>query len=257
MRAVQFGVDSLALSVDEVWLAGFSGGASLALYNAMQTKNKITGLFLVSPCFKLRNPYAPFAPLLAKLSRYTHIPMWMEGFDHDTYAKYAAYPMNLAAQAHRLATAVRKLLTQRTYDRPLWMMLSADDETLDSDLARKLFLQQPNAANRLLWYSREAHPVIEPRIVNRSSCFPAENILDFSHTCLHISPDNPIYGRHSERLGPLLTPKTKPTGSATIYRGALSPENRARYLIRRTSYNPDFAYMTAEMDDFIDKNIGM
>jgi esterase/lipase len=249
LNTVKFGFDSLAREVDNIWAAGFSGGASLALHHALKDVD-ITAMVTISPSLQLCNPYARYARLLRLLSHYANIPIWLDALDNDDYTKYGTYPVNLAAQAHRLAHTVHHLLETQTYDHPLWMTLSADDETTDSHLAKKVFLQQPNAANRLLWYCAEPQLSIEPRVIHRNSAFPDEHVLDFSHTSMQISPENPHYGRMGDYVPPLYTPKND-IEDRTIYRGALTKKNLAKHVMRRLTYNPDYVFMMSQLDAFI------
>ena len=93
--------------------------------------------------------------------------------------------------------------------------------------------------------------------MQRTSCYPEHNILDFSHTCLAISPQHPHYGTDGqfnepqacEVLWSRLWERHKTKKPFRL--GALSRYNARHYRIQRLRYNPDFNSMMQLIDKFI------
>ena len=51
-KAEAYGADKLAAEADEIYLAGFSAGGTLSIYQALRD-NRVSGLFLFSPALKI------------------------------------------------------------------------------------------------------------------------------------------------------------------------------------------------------------
>ncbi|NNM59934.1 MAG: hypothetical protein HKM04_08990 [Legionellales bacterium] len=246
--SIEFGINSLRQEVDEIWLGGLSGGASLVLHSAL-THSDVQGLLLFAPSLKLKNPLAPFLPSLDFVHKKLSIPYWPEIQEENDYAKYRSYPLHFGAQAHKLTHLIQQETRQKKLSCPLWVILAEDDETICNKAVMRFFLNTPHPASRLLIYAKYVQNQPDKRIIYRNSHFPHENILDFSHACLTFSPENSHYGRHGDYLPPLH--EAKKTANHAEYRGALSRYNLKQYRIRRLSYNPDFQTMMKQLSDFM------
>lgn len=249
IATVEFGLNSLKQKVDELWIGGLSGGADLALISAF-TRKDIAGLILFAPSIKLKNLLAPLTTTLNQLSKRFQLDYWPD-LDHEQdYAKYRSYPIHFAAQAHKVTTVTRRLAKKQKLSCPAWIAVSEDDETVCSKATLKFFNSCMNPKDRLLWYAKKAPVIEDPRILYRTSYFPSENILDFSHACLTFSPENNHYGPQGDFLPPLHVPTTLLMDTSE-YLGALTRHNLKHFVIRRLLFNPDFAAMTSELDSFL------
>tara|TARA_B100000989_G_scaffold298629_1_gene288836 strand:+ start:9772 stop:10848 length:1077 start_codon:yes stop_codon:yes gene_type:complete len=249
-RAVSYGIEAMSMDVENIYLLGFSGGATLSLCQAFNNA-PIKGLFLFAPSVKLTARFAWIARWLHHAGKLFPRCGWYVLKDDSNYAKYESCPYNMAYQAYRITQDLAKLRNSSTLTIPMFMVLSDDDETIDSDAAKRFFLRQPEEKNRLLIYSKKEQSCDDIGVEYRNSSYPEQQILDFSHVCLLVPPDNPHYGKYGDYF-----PPPRFLGKADnrpVYAGALSKENMRSYATRRLTYNPDYDYMTRCMDDFIAK----
>lgn len=251
IASVQCGLNSLRQEVDEVWMGGLSGGASLALYMAL-IHSDIRGLFLFAPSLKLKSPLAPFLPAINFVHNKFSRSYWPAIQEENDYAKYRSYPLSLAVEAHKLTRFMRKETSQKPLSCPLWMILADSDETICNKTATQFFLKTSHPESRLINYAAHHYQPPDKRVTYIDSHFPNKNILDFSHACLTFSPENNHYGEYADYLPPLHIPKKAPE-SMTEYRGALSRYNLNHYRLRRLCYNPDFAPMMKQLTGFMTK----
>lgn len=249
IKATEFGIKSLKLSVENVWIGGMSGGGSLALYQALHDPH-IKGTILFAPSLKLNHWLSSFSPLLLRINHYLKLNYWPEKDDETDYAKYHSFPLHFAAQAHVLAQTVRALTQKKALKSPLFMVLTAEDETIDSVTALKFFEQQKNSLNCLIWYGSQAKNFSNKEIIYRKSQHLNDNILDYSHASLVFSPNNPHYGIEGDYLPNLHVP-TKTITDNEVYFGALTPYNLKNYKLRRLMYNPDYTFMTQKFTEFL------
>lgn len=189
---VQAQVAALRRDVDQIWLGGFSTGANLVLESAYEDP-QIAGLLLFSPGFK-SFPFDWLAPLAS------HVRPWMVTPDgpreSQNAVRYMNVPTNGFSQFYRTSTRARSLLRDRTYDKPVFMVVAQHDSVLDTDYLLDTFHGRfTNPSSRLVWYG-EPPPGSEDdlRILTRSDRLPALRISQFSHMGVMFSPTNPLYG---------------------------------------------------------------
>jgi esterase/lipase len=236
IKAVNYGVKSLAKEVENIYLLGFSLGGMLAIQQAYSNP-AIKGLILIAPVLKIIRKFAPFAkyyPLVAWMHESLN---WYQIRPQTSYAKYESYPWNGAAQIFEYVKKMRASCKQ-ALSIPLLMVLTADDETICYKTALEFFQQQTHLNSRLILYSNNHERFSDQRIMIRKSALPAENILNFSHTCLSISPQNSHFGKQGDYSS---------TNHAKCYGATLHEKNG----MHRLSYNPDFDWMTNQISEFL------
>lgn len=181
-----------------VYLGGFSTGANLALAYAAKDPD-IKGLVLFSPAFRSSESYDWATPWLA------HFKTWILAPDNSrpqqSPVRYHNVPTNGFAQFYRSSVAVRRLIEQQDFDRPVVIVLTEQDSVVDVRYVRELFQRRfTHAASRLIWYG-QAEPAgdrdaaQQHRILTRSDRIADERISQFSHMGILFSPANPLYGR--------------------------------------------------------------
>ncbi len=249
LQAVEYGIRSFAGIAKHTYIFGFSGGASLALYHALQGA-AIKGLFLIAPSIKLRAKSVGMAKFL-KLTGYIKPEYrWFIRAEEQDYSKYESIPYNLAHQAHRLTQVIQQQIKRAFLYTPVYMAISADDETISATAAEKFFKKALTPHKHLLIYSKEKKHSTDPDTEYRNSCHPEAGIVDYSHVCIQISPDNPHYGIDGDyQIEPLYKGKKKIN---SMVRGAVSKANIRKYATTRLSYNPDFNYFLQSVDDFLE-----
>jgi len=254
LQTVSYGVHSLAKEVSDVYLVGFSTGASLALYQSLQYKNLIKGVIGLSPAIKIRSAFDFMSHWYRWFLWCSPRAAWLHQDSQETIdaVKYRSVPFNAIYQVFLLAKAIQHYRS----DIPLFFGLSRDDETVCSQTAIQFFKSLSNAKNKMLIYAPTPEKQMDSRIITKNCYLPDQHILNFSHSCIPISPDNVYYGRAGEYFyaSKAGTPATL-FGNFTplhqkfyqmLYQMHLTPVQHARL-----TYNPDFLQLTKHIIDFI------
>ncbi|MGB6977132.1 MAG: alpha/beta fold hydrolase [Gammaproteobacteria bacterium] len=242
LKAVDYGICDLAQKVEDVYLAGFSLGGTLAIHHALQ-KPFIKGLLLFSPAIQLKDRFDAFMRWHHWLRWIVPPIRWYRRNPQHTYAKYESFAFNAAYQIYLLIQHNYQLLAKKRLEMPLFVVASQDDETIATHALQTFFNNQRHPDSRMIYYGNKSTLIDDSRILLRPSAYPELRILDFSHTCIPIAPSNPHYGQQGDyqdfqHYHYKVTPKNR-----EIYLGATHRNNLRRHIIQRLSYNPDFAFM--------------
>ena len=130
-------------------------------------------------------------------------------------------------------------------------MYNGDDESVNAEYTLGWFRKQPNEKNRCLYYTNETSPPKGDNLISKTCVYPEQRILDFSHTCITVSPDNRYLGQRGDFVDFQHYPKGQPPKHTEVYQGSIQPRNLVKHVIQRLTYNPDFHGMMAEVDEFI------
>lgn len=252
LKSLNFGIKSLAKQVENIYLVGYSLGGLLALYGALENNDKIKGIILIAPALKARNPLKFF---LAKYHRaFSWLgkrAKWFRIKDADNFAKYNSFAFNAGHQARKLLHVVNAKLKQTKLNIPMFVVISKDDETISYSGILSFFQATKNPDSRLLIYTNDQIDGLDPRILVRPSLFPHLNIINFSHSCLTISPENTFLGAQSQYVDMNHYPDGHQLHLEKFTLGAITKENLKRCVISRLSYNPDFNFMLKSLEDFL------
>lgn len=245
LATVAFGLDSFNQESDQTYYLGISTGALLGLNQAIQEK-KLAGLFLISPACQL----TPFSQVGVYFFRLLQLMLKKQSWSAQLrktvdYAKYTRFPVNAAWQVERLIRATMPLAFKKNLNTPVFMAVSADDEVVNPQIALRYFLSQSHPRSRCVFYSNRSVKLADQRIVVLSSAHTEDKIVDFSHICLHISPDNPHWGRHGDN-----PQETQGDPHQAFYQGSLSSQ-RKYPAFRRLSYNPYFDQLLEQIKLFL------
>jgi len=249
-KAVAYGADCLAAEVDELYLAGFSAGAALSVYQAARDE-RVRGLFLFSPAFEISR-LAKWANLHKLYSRLLPNAAWVSRMqDRDIY-KYESFCKNAAAQMYALTQALPK----RALDIPVFAVASADDATVNSAATLRFMQREHHPCSRLVWYSTERIEQANVEWVN--SAVPEARILSSAHTAIVVPPEDDHYGPAGEYANCLhYLPHDKAGYAACrartgeLWYGEVQPQNLRHGPLRRLTFNPRYAEMEASMRKFI------
>ena len=138
----------------------------------------------------------------------------------------------------------------------MFLAISADDAEVDAGAARDWFCRRLSGPRQLIWYTGPRRPAPIARSSSRRSSAVPPDILDFSHVALPIAPDNPRYranggypdcAHYYWENSPnwlICVDPTKTSANTGLRYGEITPTNLQRHLVRRLTYNPDFAAMT-------------
>jgi len=260
-KTVAYGAYQLSKEVDELYLAGYSTGATLAIYQRLRD-TQVQGLFLFSPALQIssRAACANFHKLYSWM-----LPSakWLNILpDLDIY-KYESFPKNAAAQMYALTKILSAKLMHHGIDVPVFTAASVDDVTVSSASTIKFMRQVKHPASKLVLYANNATRPPENFSVGKlevvNSAFPAQRILSSAHTALLLPPDDVYYGEggtYSNCLhyypDDLEKYATCLRHSAQVNQGEITPMNLKMGTLRRLMYNPNFAALQTSMRQFID-----
>lgn len=260
-KAVAYGADRLAEEADEVYLAGFSAGGALSIYQSLRD-DRVQGLFLFSPALEV-SPRAKWAHLHKLYSWLNPPAKWVSiQPDRDIY-KYESFPKNGAAQIYALTRKLGTQLQAHPISIPVFAAASQDDTTANAATTIELIARARHPSSRLALYSTApgnpmpAIPAERLELVN--SVFPEQKILSSAHTAIVLPAGDAHYGVAGEYANCAhYYPGDIEKYTACIkhpeqaWQGELTEKNLATGLLRRLMYNPNFAALEASMRRFID-----
>ncbi len=186
-------IQILKADVDEVYLGGFSTGANLVTSAAMKDRD-ITGLVLFSPAFSAKSNLAPLSPLYALYEPW----FWVRSPSRiKNITRYSPVPSNAFAQYYYTSRDVKHALTERTFDKPVFMVLSESDSVVDVDKVAHLFSTRfTHSRSRLIWFGNRAK-FKDHRVLVWDPKVPEFNVSNYSHMGLLFKVDNAYYGYKS------------------------------------------------------------
>jgi esterase/lipase len=131
--AVDYAILQLSREVNNIYLTGFSLGGLLATNVAVQRPNTFKALILLSPLFKFKFKFPAAIPLVNSLSHWIPRLRWLNYADDSVQVRYISYPVNAVYQIKKLLDRVNKKLAINKISLPLFIMQSAEDQTVDAD----------------------------------------------------------------------------------------------------------------------------
>jgi esterase/lipase len=254
-RSHQHLLELLQARCQQVYLLGYSAGATLSLYQALRNPS-ILGLFLFSPAMSI-SPLARLAGPLDRLGRYWPRLRWFDVQPDTDCFKYESLPNRAVAEAYRLTRVLRQLEELSERRTPLFVAASEQDATLDSRATLDWFSQQI-APRRLLYYTT-GQPQVPEFVRCIPSCLPELGIRSFSHNALIQSPHNLHYGANGRQRSCLHyynTDSIKYTRCRAGEEDCLGEMFDAAadcQVLRRLSYNPLYQNLLEELDGFIER----
>jgi len=271
-KAVAYGTDRLAGEVDEVYLAGYSAGGTLSVYQGLRD-DRVRGLFLFSPAFKI-SPRAALANLHKLYSWLIPSGKWLDiKPDRDIY-KYESFPKNAAAQMHALTKELSTQLRQHEVGIPVFAAASVDDATVNTSATLEFMARSRHPSSKLVLYTTapEKFPPDIPaekratgefrgtaklELVN--SVVHEQKILSSAHTAIVLPGYDAHYGVAGEYANCVhYYPDDMEKYTACIkhpeqaLQGEVTEQNLKAGILRRLMYNPNFAALKVSMRQFID-----
>lgn len=255
IQAVRYGVEALRRNTDHIYLAGYSTGAALSIYHALQD-SQIKGIVLLAPAIKIRDPIDSMVNWRWLVKYITSHREWISKDKEIDYVKYQSVPFNPVVQLSSLINVIIKLNQNHPLNCPVFMAMSREDETVSSHDAINFFSSLRNADNRMLLYSSCDHRYPDPRIQTRLTHYPDLHIKHLSHVSIPFAPDNLHYGQYGDYCE-----ASRIHSSKTIYGAYNRIETRIYDVLyhigllknkRSTlTYNPDFDYLANQIINFV------
>ncbi len=208
----------------------YSTGANLVTSYA-STDESIQGLLLFAPAFRPINPLTG----LAQFAKY--IVNWGTYRQENNYLRYNSFAMGGVDKYHESTVQVNETLDSKPYSKPVFMILSEADGTIDSEYAYQQFSQRmPNNDSHLVWLGEVERA--DSRSTTYSMQLPALHITTGSHMAMLYSPDNTEYGQNPKQILCLSKDKTRCRSDEVWF--AERGYQTANKVTARTSYNPHF-----------------
>ena len=246
---------ALQRDVDTVYLGGFSTGANLALEYAYENP-EIAGLVLFSPGFKSSSALDWLAPWV------TWIRPWLLAPDGhrpmQNGVRYLTAPTNAFGQFYLTSRAARRLIDDRPYERPVFMVLAQHDSVLDTPYLLDVFQRRfVHPASRLIWYGDAPDGLTATgRVLVRPDRLPAQRISQFSHMGMLFSPANPLYGEAGS-LRICWNGQDAPQTESCLQGGPVWYSDwgyrEAGKVHARLTFNPYFEWQTSVMAGVLDR----
>jgi len=259
-RAVAYGADMLAREVDELFLAGFSAGGALSVFQSLHDE-RVRGLFLFSPAFKIASK-AAWANWHKPYSWLTPPAKWVGIMpDRDIY-KYESFPKNAAAQMHALTQELNNQPLLHKLNLPVFIAASADDTTTAPSATLNFMARLRHPSVKLVYYTSDGgkhiHGFPEEKLELVNCVLPGQRILSSAHTAIVLPPDDPHYGLTGDYSNcthyyPAEMEKYTRCLShpAEVLQGEITGPNLAAGTLRRLMYNPHFDRLKISMRQFI------
>lgn len=189
-KIVTQAVDNFAQQTQSLYIAGYSTGGTLALDYMAQTNSSLDGLILFSPLLKINTNADWLTPIIATFMN------WLDHKKSDDPAKYASIPVPAMAQTFHLATEVRKGLREQALELPIFIAMSAEDKTVNSQTTLNYFRDSMvNPDSRLWLYSNAKVNFEDSRVTEINAYDETLKITGFSHMSVHMDPNDPYYGK--------------------------------------------------------------
>lgn len=263
-RAADYGIESFATVVDELYIVGYSNGGLLALnyLDRHREGELIAGLVLLSPALLTADPRAYLSPYLR------YVIKWISKNADVDAAKYESFPMQAAAEFYLQTRAINSSAFQ-PLDTPMMMVVSSDDTTVSAQAAAAFFCDK-NSSDRsqLLWYQSEFSKndpgVSCPGLQMVSGADLPERFVSHSHVSVPISMTNTHYGwnasysnclNYSDAPERMLACQTN--HDMTVYGENSILDESGNYqgkLVRRSTFNPLYGQMLEAIECFMDGN---
>jgi esterase/lipase len=257
IHATDYGIANLSQEVEQLFIAGYSTGAALAAYQALQKESPIAGIILLAPAIRIK-------PLIGFLTDWHYFKKrlhwtsneWINQTEEIDYTKYRSVPFNAVKQVALLTDQIHQLQSQRLIACPIWMGISYEDETVCSRSAIDFFATYTHPRSQLLLYTSVDHTFADPRVNLRITYYPSLHIQHLSHIGFTYEPTNTHYGQHGDYECASHIDNTHIQYGAynhvtadlskLLYEAKLQ-QNKYQTL----TYNPDFNFMVNRIIQFV------
>lgn len=262
-QVTRYGINSFRNEVEELYIVGYSAGATLAVQYVDQHRDDelVKGLILLSPAMGLPRSTVWLSPYVRWFTR------WLGIEQERDAAKYESFAINAGAEFYLL---IRDMRWQRMQPLtiPVFMAVSGDDATVDASASRHFFCSKtPPEQRHLIWYqsqagSDEACSGTETVTAN----VPQMRLVSSSHVGITLPADDPHYGldgSYRQCLHYLGEDSVEHAGryqqcwsvdEMTVYgeRNLMTDGLYQGQLLRRATFNPFFDDMMASVQCFVE-----
>lgn len=246
LDTVEYTINETSPIARNIYLFGFSLGGALSLLSTHHAPN-IKAVIAFAPAIKPLHPFSHITKIHKLFTWISKKAKWYQRNEQLSTVKYFSHPYHAAHEGILVMTKSRKSIPKV----PLFFVMSSEDETIQTKAVINYFKQHAGPKGHFIYYTNDDCQFDDARIVCRKSAFPEKNILDFSHSCLPVSPDNHFLGEHGTFLDFSHYLNGEHHQKKNIKLGAVTKHNLTHHVLRRLNYNPDFDYMVSKIDEFI------
>jgi len=255
----RYGVNSFQGRIDELYLVGYSAGATLAVEYADQHRDEslLAGLILLSPAFGFPDASVALSPYLRWFTR------WLGPQQEQDAAKYETLAINAGAEFYLLVQELN-LPAMPVLNLPVFMVVSGADSTVDVAAAEEFFCEKVSEGQRqLVWYSsinNSELPTLGCSGIKVESVSEERfRLVSLSHVGLTMPANDPHYGadagyrqclHYSDNAERMLTCNNDDIRTVYGERSLLDEGLYNGRLMRRATFNPLFAVMMQQVDCF-------
>jgi esterase/lipase len=254
VAAERFAARELAKEVDNLYLAGHGLGGSLAILEASSNAD-VDGLVLVAPALAPRP--ASWRAVGATLFGWLAPPArWAEIVPNYSIYRYDSVPYRITAQVDAVVDAVQDALPTRPFEVPVFMIMSMEDATVDTQAIRDYMAARVHPLSASLIFSADTLPPQPPRTGVVSSRLPEVGLLSLSHRALVIPLEDPEFGwegssqdcGHYYGVNPEAYAQCMAGESGLA--GEITPANLEQGTLERVASNPFYWDLVRVMDVF-------
>ena len=259
VKATTFAVEAFKKKVDKLILVGNSIGGALSLLHGLDERYQefIKGLILISPAFSLKHPFGFIAKVMARLGQWVPRLGWLSIHDEKDEKKYESIPFHGAHESVLLMRMLRNRVKEAQLKLPMLTVLTESDEVVCVKKVLNFFKNTKGDNNQLIYYGNGNPLQGDQRVIVRSGALLNDHIIDLSHVCMPVSPNNAHYGRDGEYDYYLhYFNRLNLVGNEVVFKGAIHRNNLQYYPLMRVQYNPDFDFMVGRMGDFVGECVG-
>ncbi|BFT30681.1 hypothetical protein D210916BOD24_18570 [Alteromonas sp. D210916BOD_24] len=258
--------------VTSLYVLTFSTGAPLLINHVSKYEEpKLKGAVFISAAVKAKSKAAFLAPVAQYL-----VP-WSVVYPEEDAVRYETFSTHAAAEFYWLTKDL--LNDQYRFPLPLFVAISADDNTVSAEAALSYFCAAKTDNKKMIWYQyAKSEEPLDSFKLGRSAC--RDDIIEreigkngfelpsyyksFSHTALSVPESDPHYGINGayrqcknyfmdDKLD--LFTQCKDPKEHNYLIGETTKrfynDNKGK-LIRRGVYNPDYPFMEKQILSFID-----
>jgi len=256
INASQFGLNALTSQAKNIYIVGYSTGATLALLDALHYPTQAKGLVLFAPALKIAGKFSWAITPVYWLSRIIPSIAWVSKADDTDPVKYDSFPVNAPYQVNRVISQLQNLSPQKNLKLPLFIIQSAEDSTVDSQTVFDFFTSLHNPQNKMLWFTQKQMQTTDPRIQVIMSPIEKQKILGQSHVSLALHENDMYFGSQGTVKECSQYDKGTPAWhecetNSSIYLGETTQENLRQHTLRRITFNPFLSDVLQQIDIFL------
>ncbi len=251
---------------EELYIGGFSLGGALSIHAATLC-DCIKAVLVFAPALKPKNRLA-YGSIVSREfgARY------FEAFEEYDFAKYESLSHNAGAETYLLGLEVKEDL-KAGFEKPLFVAVSLEDETIDAAYTVKTVGEAPRrAVGRMVIFATRAKAAQahcrpyekrkragDCRVI--SSRDLSKGVRSLSHVGLVVDPDNPHYGIEGDYKNCLYSTSHKRLCLEAEITEATCRKHLICYgeaigatekpVIRRITFNPFFSELKEEIGRFL------